>query len=102
MADAVKGRNAPLERFRALGVGYVRYAIAHPHRYRMQFRRVLAAVIACGGKVDPMTTTMLAWSAMHGLAMLWIDGALRARLDRAGIDALAAAVAKLISQLFAL
>ena len=73
MADAVKGRNAPLERFRALGVGYVRYAIAHPHRYRMQFRaglapeaeasfqRVLAAVIACGGKVDPMTTTMLAF-----------------------------------------
>src|SRR5262245_26828937 len=57
-----------LDRFRALGVGYVRYALAHPHRYRLQFRggatglvreadasfrRVLDAVVACRTAVDP-------------------------------------------------
>jgi len=110
-------RTRTIDRFCALGVGYVRYAIANPHRYRMQFRgatglvreadasflRVLETVVACGptaGRpIDPMVTTMLAWSAMHGLAMLWIDGALRDRLDRDGIDTLAQKVAALISQL---
>jgi len=36
--------------------------------------------------------TTLAWSAMHGLAMLWIDGAFRTRLDRKGIEALTSEV----------
>jgi AcrR family transcriptional regulator len=100
-----------IERFRALGVGYVRYALAHPHRYRLQFRgepvpeadasfrRVLEAVVACRRAVDPLVMTTLAWSAMHGLAMLWIDGAFRNRLDRGGIDALTARIAALISEL---
>ena len=109
-----------IDRFRALGVGYVRYALAHPHRYRLQFRggdgglvreadasfhRVLAAVVACAPHsaraIDPMVTTMLAWSAMHGLAMLWLDGALRGRFDRKTVDALAGRVAALISDLLA-
>jgi AcrR family transcriptional regulator len=100
-----------IERFRALGVGYVRYALAHPHRYRLQFRgelvpeadasfrRVLEAVVACRRSVDPLVMTTLAWSAMHGLAMLWIDGAFRNRLDRRGVDALTARIAALISEL---
>ena len=110
----------PLERFRALGVAYVRYALAHPHRYRLQFRggsvglvreadasfqRVLEAVQACaaaaGRAVDPLVTTVLAWSAMHGLAMLWLDGAFRKRLDKRGVAALAERIAELISQLLA-
>ena len=51
--------------------------------------------------IDPITTTVLAWSAMHGLAMLWLDGAFRKRLDRPGIDALTERIAQLISQLLA-
>jgi AcrR family transcriptional regulator len=124
-----------LERFRALGVAYVHYAIDHPHRYRLQFRggpdglvpdagasfrRVLDAVTACtpARPIDPMLITILAWSAMHGLATLWLDGAFQklgrgsvdrpsaspfgdaARLGRAAaLDPLAARVARLISQL---
>ena len=104
-----------LDRFRALGVAYVRYAIAYPHRYRLQFRggatglvaeadasfrRVLEAVVACRSPHDPFVTTTLAWAAMHGLASLWIDGALRGT-DSRGIDALADKVATLLSQLLA-
>jgi hypothetical protein len=115
MAAAVEAIPAArvLDRFRALGVAYVRYAVGHPHRYRLQFRggdtglvpeadasfrRVLEAVVACGAAVDPMVTTVLAWSAMHGLATLSLDGALR---DRRGITGLAHQVASLISQLLA-
>lgn len=110
----------PLERFRALGVAYVRYAIDHPYRYQLQFRgggddgglvpeadasfrRVLDAVVACAAnasrKIDPLATTTLAWSAMHGLATLWLDGAFKKHLGRGGIDALASRIAHLISQL---
>ena len=103
-----------LERFRALGHAYVRYALAHPHRYRLQFRggasglapqadasfrRVLEAVVACRRPVDPLVLTTLAWSAMHGLAMLWIDGAFANRLDRRGMDALTEQITALIARL---
>lgn len=122
MAEAVGqvAPSQPLARFRALGVGYVRYALAFPHRYRLLFRagpsglvreadasfkRVLDAVVACSQgvrvPVDPLAMTVLAWSAMHGLAMLWLDGAFRNRLDARGIDALAERMAQLISQLLA-
>ena len=113
-ADAIPP-GKPLERFRALGVGYVRYALEQPHRYRLQFRggesglpgaadasfhRVLEAVVACGARDrDPMATTILAWSAMHGLASLWIDGAFRRRLDRRAMDALVHAITGLIAEL---
>ena len=103
-----------ISRFRALGHAYVRYALAHPHRYRLQFRggasglapeadasfhRVLEAVVACRRPVDPLVMTTLAWSAMHGLAMLWIDGAFANRLDRRGMDALTEQITALIARL---
>src|SRR5215510_9998687 len=113
-ADAIPP-GKPLDRFRALGVGYVRYALEHPHRYRLQFRggetglpsaadasfhRVLEAVVACGARSrDPMATTILAWSAMHGLASLWIDGAFRKRLERRAMDALVHTITGLIAEL---
>ena len=113
-ADAIPP-GKPLDRFRALGVGYVRYALEHPHRYRLQFRggetglpsaadasfhRVLEAVVACGARDrDPMMTTILAWSAMHGLASLWIDGAFRKRLERRAMDALVHTITGLIAEL---
>jgi hypothetical protein len=113
-ADAIPP-GKPLDRFRALGVGYVRYALEHPHRYRLQFRggetglpsaadasfhRVLEAVVACGARSrDPMAATILAWSAMHGLASLWIDGAFRKRLERRAMDALVHTITGLIAEL---
>jgi AcrR family transcriptional regulator len=113
-ADAIPP-GKPLERFRALGAGYVRYALEHPHRYRLQFRggetglpraadasfhRVLETVVACGARHrDPMTTTILAWSTMHGLASLWIDGAFRKRLDRRAMDALIHTITGLVAEL---
>jgi AcrR family transcriptional regulator len=116
-AERVPPKQA-IERFRALGIGYVQYAIAHPHRYRLQFRggtkglvpeadasflRVLEVVVACAPSasrpIDPMVTTILAWSAMHGLAMLWIDGALHGRFDRKGVDMLTERITASISLL---
>lgn len=108
----------PLQRFEALGLAYVRYAIAHPHRYQLQFRggpdglvreadpsffRVMTTVAACTAvakrPIDPMVATLMAWSTMHGLAMLWIDGALRKRFDTGGVDALAAKIGAMASQI---
>ena len=51
----------------------------------------------CARPAEPPT---LAWSAMHGLAMLWIDGAFKKRLDRRGMDALTEQITALIARLF--
>ena len=110
----------PITRFRVLGTAYVRYALDHPHRFRLQFRagpsglvpeadasfrRVLETVVMCLAvsrrPVDPLVTTTLAWSAMHGLATLWIEGAFRNRLDRGGMEALTDRITALIAQLIA-
>ncbi len=105
----------PRARFQALGAAYVRYALAHPARFRVlfrgrsaglareaepAFRRVLEAVVACRPRADAGTVTMLAWSAMHGLALLWIDGALAGRLARRDLDALIANMAAVIGHQF--
>jgi hypothetical protein len=42
---------------------------------------------------------ILAWSAMHGLASLWIDGAFRKRLDRRAMDALVHTITGLVAEL---
>ena len=93
----------PLGKFVALGLGYVRFSDENPQLFRLMFRResfgsadpggvvdaarpsfdrVLAAVGAACAELpdapDPRTTTVLAWAAMHGLASLWVDGALTA------------------------
>ncbi len=108
-------RDEPRARFHALGAAYVRYALTHPARFRVLFRgrsaglareaepayrRVLEAVVACRPRADPGAVTMLAWSAMHGLAMLWIDGALAGRLVRRELDALIANMAAVIGLQF--
>lgn len=88
---------APRARLTALGVAYVRFAAAHPHYFRLMFRpelwrsgvypgltaaarrtfaRLRETVGACRGGEDPQLPALLAWSAVHGLAALWLDGAL--------------------------
>jgi AcrR family transcriptional regulator len=92
----------PLKRLEATGVAYVQFAIAHPSHYRVMFGsfrgeqtphperaqvgwqafQVLLNQIEAGQveKVvrsgDAMQLAWAAWSTVHGLAMLLIDGRL--------------------------
>jgi AcrR family transcriptional regulator len=86
-----------LVRFHALGVAYLRFALAHPGQFRVMFgaeaaaqpsvRSAEAAVFALAvneiasaqrqGLIaagDPQELALLAWSTAHGLAVLMIDG----------------------------
>lgn len=95
----------PVARLRAIGIGYVRFAVDHPAHCRVMFggavedpARHLALAEASAaafavlvdairaaqatGQVragDPMDLALAAWSLVHGLALLWIDGALAGR-----------------------
>ncbi len=48
---------------------------------------------------DPRTLTYLAWSAIHGLAALWLGGPLQEHEDRA-FDHIAATVCDLLTAAF--
>lgn len=92
----------PLQRLEASGVAYVQYAQAHPSHYRVMFGTprgeqnkypdlaeaveqafiVLVNIIEAGQAVgaikpgEPKQLAQVAWSLVHGLAMLLIDGQL--------------------------
>ncbi|HUP35457.1 MAG TPA: TetR/AcrR family transcriptional regulator [Candidatus Limnocylindria bacterium] len=96
----------PVERFRALGIGYVRFALAHPSYLRVMFgsevpdkaehpalkaagERTFAllvqAITECQavGQVRggaPEDLAVGAWSIVHGLAALLVDGKLKDRV----------------------
>lgn len=104
-------RRTSAERFRRMGEEYVRFALEHPAHYRLMYgKEVLArddkpelqeAAIALFEQVvevirayqrngvikrqDPHMQAYVAWSAMHGLASLWIDGQIRATDDIDGL-----------------
>jgi AcrR family transcriptional regulator len=111
-------------RLAALGRAYVNFATAHRGHFRVMFRRDLGSAefpellkarprafqllcdameecqrsgVAPAGDLQPLVLT--AWSTVHGLATLWIDGA----LPRKGLDPnrLAPTVAALLSSMFA-
>ena len=93
----------PVERFRALGIGYVRFALAHPSYLRVMFGSevpdkaehpslkaagertftlLVQAIAECQavGRVrpgDPAVLAVAAWSIVHGLAALLVDGKLK-------------------------
>jgi AcrR family transcriptional regulator len=100
-ADAARG---PRARFAATGIAYVGFATRHPSHYRVMFGGITAspagadpdlqaaghaafqvltdAIRACqeagvvrGGPVEPLA--IAAWSIVHGLAMLLLDGQLQ-------------------------
>lgn len=88
----------PLQRFSALGRGYLHFARQHPGHFRVMFaagegrrteavKNAEAAVfalavneIAACQRVglarpgDPQSLALVAWSGVHGLAHLWLDG----------------------------
>jgi AcrR family transcriptional regulator len=102
LETAWRGYGPPLERFGQLGHAYVRHAIAHAPMYRLMFSAetaardqhpelrdaaartfaVLAEAVrecqAAGLVRDgaPIDHALAAWSTIHGLASLWLEGQL--------------------------
>lgn len=100
-----------VDRFRAMGEEYVRFAVENPAHYRLMYGRdaltredlpelreaanalfeylvdVFRAHQRSGGikRQDPRAQAYIAWSAVHGLASLIIDGQIMAAVD---VDAL--------------
>jgi len=111
----------PRARLEAVGIGYVRFALRAPAQFRLMFRPELVvpdanpevarsttpvldilieSVIDAqrAGEApagDPMPIVLTCWSAVHGLATLWLDGPLARnarRFAKPGPEALGASV----------
>jgi len=102
----------PLDQIRAMGLAYVEFALDHPERYRLMFRSELSrsgdselptAADAAGGTAfatlmsavqdaadrgqlragtDAGGAAVAAWSSVHGLSSLILEGALGIRPDQ--------------------
>jgi AcrR family transcriptional regulator len=95
MLAAADGLSMPLERLRAFGMAYVRFAISHPEHYRIALldpcprpnvdevlatsafehfnetvKRCMDAGIFASG--EPLPITLELWAAAHGIASLMI------------------------------
>ena len=76
---ALEGRSG-----RDLGEAYVRFALAHPQRFRLMFARGDAAAMYerfapafAGTGAEARVAAAAAWSLVHGLAALAIEGHLQ-------------------------
>jgi AcrR family transcriptional regulator len=103
MTEARAGaKDDPRARLEACGQSYVRFAVSSPAHFRVMFRpelfdlsckenlqgasqpafqMLVAGVVECqeAGQAppgDPMPLVLTCWSAVHGLASLWLDGPL--------------------------
>jgi AcrR family transcriptional regulator len=111
MADVRERVTDPRRRLERLGVAYVRFALAHPSHLRIMFgpeirdktahpslhaaaQRAFGLLVATvadaqrAGRVrrgDPEELAIAAWSLVHGLSALLIDGQLKERV-RGGRD----------------
>jgi AcrR family transcriptional regulator len=95
MLAAADGLTAPMERLRAFGLAYVRFATTHPEHYRIalldpcprpnvdevladaafaHFNETVVQCIDAGifAAGDPLPITIELWSAAHGIASLMI------------------------------
>jgi AcrR family transcriptional regulator len=111
---------------RALGLGYIRFALAHRGHFRVMFRPELQANLANlsgvpGGSAfgmlqeavlrcqkeglapsgDPMPLILVAWSCVHGASALWIDGSLGNKRLVESEEKLATMISSTIVRLFA-
>jgi AcrR family transcriptional regulator len=101
--EALDGIADPWDRFKCLGIAYIRFAIAHPSQFRVMFSRELAEAspprlgdyrkLAGQFLMDVAAEAMStreeadeervriaavgACSLVHGLVTLWLDGSLR-------------------------
>lgn len=121
LADANDDAAAQL---RALGLGYIRFAVAHRGHFRVMFRPELqaelanpsnekgggafsmlrAAIIRCQSEGlappgDPLPLILVAWACVHGASTLWIDGSLGNKRMVADEETLATMVAGTITHL---
>src|SRR5437867_9845907 len=98
---AAAAGDSPLERLRAVGLGYVTFATTHPSHFRVMFGREMADRSASASLREVATDTfgtvvdaiadcqraglvrseepaeelaLTAWSAVHGLSALLVDG----------------------------
>jgi AcrR family transcriptional regulator len=92
----------PTARMQALGVAYVRFAVQHPGHFRVMYRTDIGEraeyptlleaaqlvfvqltstadgmIRARSLEVDLIEFVLAAWSVVHGLATLWVDGPLK-------------------------
>ena len=113
LEQAAAGEREPRARFRALGRAYLRFAADHPAHLRLMFGRGLESVVPSSALLDeghrayaaltaavaalaPRSSVPIderafaAWALVHGMAVLWIDGATGPMLrDRGAFLALA-------------
>jgi AcrR family transcriptional regulator len=126
LSAAMREATAPLggdlnARFRMLGLTYIRFAVAHPARFRLMFGRdvgrlsvhpglkqaadetfaLLVAGIERGQQAgllragEPRELAMAAWAMVHGLSALLVDGQLSP-----GTQALEAFAFRVVQYLF--
>ncbi|HEX6979802.1 MAG TPA: TetR/AcrR family transcriptional regulator [Alphaproteobacteria bacterium] len=126
MTEAAAGADAPPERLQALGRGYVDFALAHPHVFRLMFgpeipdrrahpalfaaaaaaeAQLGAAIAACRrgmprDAADERTALVAAWSLVHGLATLLIGDQFR-RTEATARTALVDGVTRLFARMLA-
>ncbi len=124
LADAAASASDPIAALRATGVAYVGFAVEHPAHFRVMFApggnaaefpslaqaaegafgvlvRTLQAGIDAGRLVDrpAQELALTAWSLVHGLAQLILDGQLRGA--GAPLELAAAATQRLVEGLAA-
>ena len=127
MAEARAKAPDARTRLEACGLAYVRFALRSPARFKLMFRPELAAPSEEGAVArasnpalqtlagaieeaqaaglappgDPMPLVLANWSAVHGLASLWLDGPLARthRLFGPSPDKIAAVLASTLSGL---
>src|SRR5512145_1707822 len=111
LAEAAADVRDPFDRLYAVGRAYVQFALDHPGRFRVMFGRELAepdraripvgpasgaawqvlldavrdalAVARPDARPDADGVAFGCWAAVHGAAMLWLDGPLRCALPPA-------------------
>lgn len=113
----------PVAAFRDAGVAYIRYAVDHPAHFRVMWRNDLhlddevleragqrafdaliggaerAKATGWAAGVPARDLAVVAWSTVHGLAQLALDGPL-ADMDGRDVDILAALVADVLTDAF--
>ena len=115
MREAGEQGDSALERFRAIGRCYVRFAIENPAYFHIvgrpefysaadeafargyqEFFETMSEAAAAAQResgvqeLDPQVFLISTWAMAHGLATLWLDGTLEDRIGPVDIEAIAA------------
>ena len=125
MQASLVGIDDPVDAFQAFGVAYVMYAVRHPSHFRVMYSAevdcsegplaeakeekmgmLIAGVEACQkagvfAPGPPERFAVVAWSLVHGLATLMVDGVLqRTKLPAGDPQAVAEMVTGAVLELF--